>query len=184
MIEPMIFELYGETPSKKNSRITLPNGRTIPGKKYRQWHGGAMVQLERQKEERPPFEPIEEPSRVTIDFFHADNRRRDSDNGTSSILDAIQDSAILLDDRWQIVRELRINNFKASEAHCQIKLQALQLVEQLAGEPFANICGTVFRELYEYLATGGGNTKTLSEMVLDAKRELSQIEIVLRKIGE
>lgn len=122
MIEPMIFEIYGETPSKKNSRITLPNGRTIPGKKYRQWHGGAMTQLERQKEERGPFEPIDYTVRVSLDFYHSDNRRRDSDNGTSSILDVLQDSGILSDDRWQIVRELRIRNRKANDAHCVIHI--------------------------------------------------------------
>lgn len=126
MIEPMIFEIFGETPSKKNSRITLPNGRTIPGKKYRQWHGGAMAQLERQKEERPPFEPIGYTVRVLLDFYHSDNRRRDSDNGTSSILDVLQDSGILSDDRWQIVRELRIRNHKAEDAHCVIQILQIE----------------------------------------------------------
>ena len=127
MTEPVVFEIEGETPSKKNSRITLKNGRTIPGKKYRQWHGAAMSQLEKQKEERPPVEPIGYTVRVSLDFYHSDNRRRDSDNGTSSILDVLQDSGILLDDRWQIVRELMIRNHKAESARCVI--QILQIEE-------------------------------------------------------
>ena len=28
------FQLVGETPAKKNSRITLQNGKTIPSKNY------------------------------------------------------------------------------------------------------------------------------------------------------
>ena len=34
-----------ETPSKKNSRITLKNGRTIPNKKYSEWHKKACLLL-------------------------------------------------------------------------------------------------------------------------------------------
>lgn len=88
MTEPITLTIQGETPAKKNSRITLPNGRTIPSKRYRDWHSGALSQLERQW---PAFnrETFEREIRVYFRFYHADNRRRDSDNGVSSVFDTL-----------------------------------------------------------------------------------------------
>ena len=122
MIQPVFFTVKGETPAKKNSRITLRNGRTIPSAKFRQWHVVALAQLEIQCGKLPPFDPIAYPVTISLDFYHSDNRRRDSDNGTSSILDLLQDACILKDDCWQIVRTLKIRNHKADEARCDISI--------------------------------------------------------------
>lgn len=125
MTEPITLTIQGETPAKKNSRITLPNGRTIPSKRYRDWHSGALSQLERQW---PDFNrgTFEREIRVYFRFYHADNRRRDSDNGVSSIFDTLQDAGIITDDRWQIVREFSVKNYKSDFARCEIKIMEIE----------------------------------------------------------
>lgn len=83
--------IEGETPSKKNSRITLRNGRTIPSKNYQQWHKEALSQI------RAPENPINYPVLIHLVFTHGDLRRRDSDNGCSSIMDTLVDAGVLAD---------------------------------------------------------------------------------------
>ncbi len=119
---PIYFVIHGETPAKKNSRITLKNGRTIPSKRYTQWHKDAVFELKRQMYEMDREFPIDTPVSVTLIFCHADNRRRDSDNGTSSIFDTLQDAGILADDRWQIIRRFKVLNIKAELAKCEIEI--------------------------------------------------------------
>lgn len=115
--------IEGETPSKKNSRIQLPNGRNIPSKQYREWHKSAEVQVRCMTIGR---EPIEQPVAITLSFFHGDKRRRDSDNGTSSILDLLVDAGVLKDDKWEIVRILNIyNQYDKGHARCEISISQL-----------------------------------------------------------
>ena len=76
----MTLTLHSETPAKKNSRITLPDGRTIPSKQYRQWHGGAMSEIELQmmcKRGEQMKTPIDYPISITISFTHGNLRIRD-----------------------------------------------------------------------------------------------------------
>ena len=126
----MILTLHSETPAKKNSRITLPDGRTIPSKKYRQWHGGAKSEIELQmmcKRGEQMKTPIDYPISITISFTHGDLRRRDSDNSVSSILDLLQDSGILADDNWQIVIEIHVRNrYEKNEAGAVIEIESLK----------------------------------------------------------
>lgn len=119
---PVYLTLYGETPAKKNSRISLRNGRNIPSKRYQEWHKDAVFQLIRQARDfARPF-PIQTSVYITLVFTHADNRRRDSDNGTSSIFDTLQDAQILEDDRWQIIRGFKVINKKGLIAKCEIEI--------------------------------------------------------------
>lgn len=126
----MTLTLHSETPAKKNSRITLPDGRTIPSKQYRQWHGGAMSEIELQmmcKRGEQLETPIDFPISVTISFTHGNLKRRDSDNSMSSILDLLQDSGILADDNWQIVREIHVRNrYEKNEAGAVIEIEPLR----------------------------------------------------------
>lgn len=126
----MTLTLHSETPAKKNSRITLPDGRTIPSKKYRQWHGGAKSEIELQmmcKRGEQMKTPIDYPISITISFTHGDLRIRDSDNSVSSILDLLQDSGILADDNWQIVREISVRNrYEKNEAGAVIEIEPLK----------------------------------------------------------
>lgn len=114
----------GETPSKKNSRIVLPDGRNIPSRQYQQWHQGALLQARAQNGGQ---KPIDYPVIITLFFYHGDLRRRDSDNGTSSILDMLVDAGVLTDDKWQIVRILNIfNQYDKNNARCEIDIQPLE----------------------------------------------------------
>ena len=104
------FTIQGETPAKKNSRITLPNGRTIPSKKYREWHEIAAVQILAQKGSQRLSEALQRALTLDVMFYHGDMRKRDCDNGLSSICDLLVDCGVLADDNWQIVNEVHVFN--------------------------------------------------------------------------
>ena len=86
------FQIYGETPSKKNSKIFTKSGKLIPSKVHQAWHDYAIMQINQQLvtmgAERP--HAITEPVSVTLTFYHGDQVRRDSDNQTASIMDLLQ----------------------------------------------------------------------------------------------
>lgn len=116
--------IEGETPSKKNSRIQLPNGRNIPSKQYQQWHKSAEMQVRMMT---IGHKAIGYPVIVSLSFFHGDLRRRDSDNGTSSILDTLVDAGVLADDKWEIVRVLNVyNHYDKGHARCEIDIWPLE----------------------------------------------------------
>ena len=121
------FNIEAETPSKKNSRIFLRNGRNIPSKRYKEWHEVAQMFLIPQKLKQKLYEPINEPCKIDFCFYHGDKRRRDSDNQVSSILDALQDVGILKDDDWKIVKYMTIGNFedKNKKGYCTIEITML-----------------------------------------------------------
>lgn len=100
----MTITLYGEVPSKKNSRINTRSGRSFPNKKYVEWHKRAISQL-------PFVSTIDVPVYIKLCFYHGDNRRRDSDNGVSSVFDTLVDAGVIPDDRWQIVRKHEVENY-------------------------------------------------------------------------
>lgn len=122
-MQEIIFIIEGETPAKKNSRITLPDGRTIPSKRYRDWHKLALNQVNKQK----PIDmaPLNEELNISLTFIHGDLRRRDSDNGCSSILDLLQDAKVIEDDSWKIVRNITIKNeYQKNNARCYVIIQS------------------------------------------------------------
>lgn len=120
----MTFTIKGETPAKKNSRITLPNGRNIPGKRYREWHDAALPQVLAQLKGTWPL--LDEPCEVALSFFHGDFRRRDCDNGASSVLDLLVDAGVLSDDNWKIVRTLKVANFyDKGKPRVKVEIKAL-----------------------------------------------------------
>lgn len=120
------FELKGETPAKKNSRITLRNGKTIPGKQYQQWHNDALKEIFSQKYKIPEDVklPIFSSVSISVTFVHGDKRRRDADNGLSSILDLLVDCNILSDDNWKIVENISVRNLYLTDAAgCYIEIE-------------------------------------------------------------
>lgn len=95
-------------------------------KHYREWHEGAEIQMNAQKSVLD-VKPIDYAVMITLRFYHGDNVRRDSDNQASSIMDLLQETNILLDDNWQIVRILNIYNFyEKGNARCEIKIERLE----------------------------------------------------------
>lgn len=116
-----------ETPSKKNSRvINRLTGRSFPNKRFTEWHDAASLEIREQMVTRTITERIAFPCNISFIFTHGDNRRRDSDNQTSSILDLLIDCGILLDDDWKIVRQMTIENrYQKNNAGCLIEITAL-----------------------------------------------------------
>lgn len=115
------FSIPYETPSKKNSRVFLKNGRNIPSERYREWEETAYIFLKLQTKKFVQ-KPISLPVEINLLFTHSDKRRRDSDNQASSILDLLQDAGILEDDSWQIVRRITVENKEGKEAKCEIRI--------------------------------------------------------------
>lgn len=118
------FTIPLETPSKKNSRIVLQNGKNIPSARYREWENSAYIILKAQKKNLSV--PIESLVTVRLRFTHKDKKRRDSDNQASSVLDLLQESGILKDDCWQIVRRIEIQNRQGKSAECRIEITDFQ----------------------------------------------------------
>lgn len=119
------FQILGETPGKKNSKIWTRSGKLIPSAKHQKWHQDAMLQLQSQVAIAKP-ETIDWPVSITLTFYHGDQVRRDSDNQAASIMDLLQDAKVLADDRWQIVRILNIyNHFDKGNARCLIEINEL-----------------------------------------------------------
>lgn len=118
------YIIFSETPSKKNSRIVLRNGKNIPNQKYQEWELFARVSILNNKKNNPlPEKPIESPVILKLEFAHGDLKRRDSDNQTSSILDLLQDVEILKDDCWKIVRKIEvINRYNKDKPFCRISI--------------------------------------------------------------
>lgn len=116
--------IEGETPAKKNSKIRTRTGCMIPSKQYQAWHESALLQV---RAMTIGHEAIGYPVIVSLSFFHGDMRRRDSDNGTSSILDLLVDAGVLKDDKWEIVRVLNVYNYyDKGHARCAISISQLE----------------------------------------------------------
>lgn len=123
----MQFRLTGEVPAKKNSRIfNVRTHRSFPSKAYAQWHEKAYIEILQTKNKIGLAKPIDVPCKLDVLFVHDSYRRRDCDNGLSSILDLLVDTGILQDDNWKIVREVAIKNeYKKNGACCLISVEEL-----------------------------------------------------------
>ena len=117
------YIIEGETPAKKNSKIITRDKRLLPSKRYHDWHENAYIQLMCQTR---PGSPIAEPVEVELTFTHGDLRRRDSDNGTSSIMDLLTDAHILQDDNWRIVQKITVyNNYVKNNPRCIVEIKSI-----------------------------------------------------------
>lgn len=114
------IKLFGEIVPKKNSRITLRNGRTIPSARYSEWRKKSLVQI---KQQSVKAIDCSKPLSLNVKICHKDNRRRDADNALSSILDLLQDAHIITDDCWQVVRDIHITNSYCDEALAIITIE-------------------------------------------------------------
>ena len=117
----MIFQLPYETPSKKNSRVTdTRTGRNFPNKRYTEWHRKAVLWLRSHYR----CDRIEGPVEVWLEFRHPTYRRKDSDNGTSSVFDLLVDVGILQDDCWTIVTDFHVKNlYEKGVGFCTVRIE-------------------------------------------------------------
>jgi Holliday junction resolvase RusA-like endonuclease len=96
--------LDGSIPSKKNSRINLRSGVSIPSTKFTQWQDKAIWQVRQQTRERF-FDPVH----VDATIYFGTKVRADLDNRMTSILDMLVDALVLRDDKWQDVPKLTVS---------------------------------------------------------------------------
>lgn len=78
----MKFTLYGPLPSKKNSRITLPSGKTIPSHDYGRWCHDARWIVRDVWRKPPTDKPVSVRVRTSC--------RGDLDNIYGSVLDMLE----------------------------------------------------------------------------------------------
>lgn len=117
------FKLIGETVSKKNNNKFNAKYRfTYKTKGYMGWYESAVMQLRPQIKTKSIDYPVE----ISMLFVHGDKRRRDSDNGLTSILDLLVREGVIVDDEWTIVRRTVVNNdYEKGNAHCIITIKDL-----------------------------------------------------------
>lgn len=123
----MQLRLTGEVPAKKNSRIfNVRTHRSFPSEAYARWHEEALIEVLKIKNKMGWQRAIDVPCKVDVLFVHDSYRRRDCDNGLSSILDLLVDAGVLQDDNWKIVREVAVKNeYKKDGACCLISVEEL-----------------------------------------------------------
>jgi len=109
--------IYGNTPSKKNSKIISCRGNKpclFPSSKYTEWHKDALLQVK-------GIKPINATS-LTITFFAGDLRKFDLTNKAESIMDTLVDAGLLEDDNYSVVSDLhlRFGGVEKGQARCEI----------------------------------------------------------------
>ena len=117
------YKIIGETVSKKNNnKFNSKSKRMYKTKGYIDWYNDAVIQL------RPQIKVklIEHPVEIYMRFVHGDNRRRDSDNGQTSILDLLVREGVIADDNWFIARRLIVeNDYEKGNPYCEITIKDL-----------------------------------------------------------
>ena len=117
------FKLIGETVSKKNSnKFNARSKLMYKTKGYVNWYESAVMQLRPQIKTKGIDYPVE----ISMKFVHGDNRRRDSDNGLTSILDLLVREGVIVDDNWTVVRRINVDNdFEKGNPYCIITIKDL-----------------------------------------------------------
>lgn len=113
------YFLEGTVPSKKNQKIfNTKTHRMFPSKRYQEWHEYASLTLRRKV-----TECITEKCYVILIFCNDTNRRKDPDNGVSSVFDLLTDIGAWTDDCWQIVRNHHVFNiYEKNKPWCKIMI--------------------------------------------------------------
>lgn len=113
-----VMKLQGTTPSKKNSRkLNFKTRRTYLDPRYQQWYQDAVMQIL-----TAPKELISETVAFCICFYHSTKRRKDPDNGLSSVLDLLVDREVLSDDNWKVLPFILLRNEEANDDWCEIEI--------------------------------------------------------------
>ena len=113
------YFLEGSVPSKKNQKIfNTKTHRMFPSKRYQEWHDYAALMLRSKVKEC-----ITEKCYVILVFCNDTNRRKDPDNGVSSIFDLLTDIGGWTDDCWQIVRHHHVfNTYEKGKPWCHVMI--------------------------------------------------------------
>lgn len=90
--------LKGNIPSKKNSRINLRSGVSVPNNKFTQWQNDAIMDVRRQTRQR-----FYKPVSIELIVYFGTMGKADLDNRLTSVLDMLVEALVLRDDKWQDV---------------------------------------------------------------------------------
>lgn len=93
--------LEGSIPSKKNSRINLSSGISIPSSKYTEWEDRAILEIRRQTRAR-----FYKPVHIELTVYFGTLALADLDNRLTSVLDMLVAAMVLRDDKWQFVPQV------------------------------------------------------------------------------
>lgn len=99
----MEITIFGNVPSKKNSKIMVCRGRVpilLPSSNYQKWHKDAISQLS-------GVDKITTDT-ITLTFFPESKRSGDLTNKAESIMDTLVDAGLLEDDNWFVVGNLNL----------------------------------------------------------------------------
>lgn len=122
------FVLQGETVAKKNAnKFNRKTKVMYKDAGYQEWHENARLQLMCQWH-KLNLKTIDK-SDIKLEFYHADNRRRDGDNGTNSIFDLLVECKVIADDSWQHVPHHDVYNYPTSKENgsfCIITIDKIQ----------------------------------------------------------
>lgn len=99
----IIYELTGNIPSKKNSKIATRHG-VFSSKKYVEWHKDATIQILDQAIATVDNYPVA----ILIELTRSDNRLSDIDNAVGSIMDLLTDTGVILDDSYKYVDKIEV----------------------------------------------------------------------------
>lgn len=110
--------IWGNTPSKKNSKIMACRGSRpylFPSSKYTEWHKDALLQLTGMK-------PIAS-KQLWLTFYAGDNRKFDLSNKAESIMDLLVDAGIIEDDNYSVIEELtlKFGGVEKGNARCLLE---------------------------------------------------------------
>lgn len=110
--------IWGNTPSKKNSKIMVCRGKfpiLLPSSRYTEWHKDALLQLTGMK-------PIAS-KQLVLTFYAGDNRKFDLSNKCESIMDLLVDAGLIEDDNYSVISELvlRFGGVEKNQARCLLE---------------------------------------------------------------
>lgn len=123
MSSPKIVELTleGGIPSKKNSRVNLESGISVPNNKFVQWQNDALKQVRSQTRDR--FLGVVQ---IELIIYFATLGRADTDNKVTSILDMLVESLVLKDDYWEsVARTVYEASYRPRKAGAFIRITEL-----------------------------------------------------------
>ena len=111
----------GTIPSKKNSRINLKSGVSIPNKKFVQWQEDSITELRRQTRQR-----FIKPVSLEVIIYFATIGKADIDNKVTSLLDMFTEALIIPDDKWQNVPIMKVQaEYRAGKPGAFVRIEEL-----------------------------------------------------------
>lgn len=115
------YVIKGNVVPKKNSKqISIRGGKPVvrSSDRYNEWNQYAVMSLRVQARGKK-FSKC----KILVSFYYGDKRKRDIDNGTSSVLDTLKDAGIIEDDNYTLIPKCFIQSFYDKEnPRCEITI--------------------------------------------------------------